>query len=65
MTTYRPIEVLLADDHEIFRDGFGLITKFSVTAQEEDVCGINQRNNLIHLTYHYDHLSPHRSIARR
>jgi len=23
MTTYRPIEVLLADDHEIFRDGAG------------------------------------------
>jgi len=41
MTTYRPIEVLLADDHEIFRDGFGLITKFSVTAQEEE-CLWNQ-----------------------
>jgi len=27
MTTYRPIEVLLADDHEIFRDGFGLMFK--------------------------------------
>src|ERR1700712_1204749 len=24
---YRPIEILLADDHEIFRDGFGLMFK--------------------------------------